>query len=214
MTFAVVELGEALAGMAQFVGLTNLVSEDFVGLRRSALDYSGWWSFDTTEAIARYVPLALSVDPFLDRCMSLDKLIIEGLSEGSLRLSLEAAGAPKSAIAKLRTLKLLDCLVRLTQLANTAALSISEDGTVLWRRLAEESTVPVQPIAHLFALRDVRLLKAHKASDREKRLQAGLERFGIASGETAAGFGKILDQIYDLLIDELREAAAKITAAL
>jgi hypothetical protein len=37
-----------------------------------------------------------------------------------------------------------------------------------------------------------------------------LERFGITAGETAAGYGKILDKIYDVLSNELAKASAKI----
>jgi hypothetical protein len=210
ITFAMAGLGEVLADLARSVGLADLAPEDFAGLRIPALIYRGWWTFDAAEAVARHVPLALSVDAFLDRCMSLDKLVIEGLSEGSLRQTLQAIGVPSDAIAKFRTLKLLDSVVRLAHLADTTALSISKNGALLWERLAKEDIIPAQPVAHLFALYDVRILKAHKAGDRNKRLQDELERFGVAPGEVAAGYGKILDHIYDLLTAELREATAKI----
>src|SRR5262249_10274415 len=84
VTYAVVSMGEALAALAQSVGLTEPRPEDFVGLRRRALEYSGWWTFDDTEPISRHVPLDLSADGFLDRCMSLNKLVVESLSESRL----------------------------------------------------------------------------------------------------------------------------------
>jgi hypothetical protein len=149
ITFSMVELGEELAAGAHAVGLTDLAPEDFVGLRRRALEHHGWWTFDTAEAVARHVPLPLSVDAFLDRCMSLDKLINEGLSERSLRRTLRAIGVPDQAIAKFHSLKLLDALVRLAQFANSTGLSISKDGVVLWERLASEGVTPEQPVAHL-----------------------------------------------------------------
>jgi hypothetical protein len=212
ITFTMVELGEALASLASSVGLADLAPQDFSGLRRSALIYHGWWTFDSTEAIARHVPLALSADAFLDRCMCLHKLIIEGLSEGKLRRTLEAIGVPLAAIRDLGTLKLLDCIVRLAQLASSTGLDISEDGPQLWERLAKDGTVPAQPVAHLFALYDIRKLKAHKVGDCAKQLHNELERFGIAPGEEAGGYGEILDQVYDLLIVELRELTTKIGA--
>jgi hypothetical protein len=114
---------------------------------------------------------------------------------------------PDQAIAKFHSLKLLDALVRLAQLANTTGLSISKDGVVLWERLAKEGVTPEQPVARLFALHDLRILKAHKSSNRDKLVQAELERFGIAPGETAAGYGRVVDCICDGLIAELHYAA-------
>ena len=213
VTFAVATLGEALADIAHSVGLSELAPEDFVSLRRSALEYYGWWTFESTEAIARHVPLALSADAFLDRCMNLDKLAIEGFAERSLRRTLQEIGLPSDAIKAFRSLKLLDAVVRLAQLAGSTGLHISKDGGELWERLTREGTVAAQPVVHLFALYDIRVLKAHNAGDRDKRLQEELERFDIAPGEEAGGYGKILDRVYDLLIAELSEATAKIAAS-
>jgi len=212
ITFAVASLGAVLAVLANSVGLFDLGPEDFVGLRRAALKYYGWWTFETTEAVARHIPLALPADAFLDRCMSLHKLIVEGLSEGNLRRTLQTIGVPPDDIADFRTLKLLDSVVRLAQLAKASALSISKNGALLWERLGKEGTLPIQPIAHLFALYDLRTLKAHKGGDRNKRLQDELKRFGVEPGDAAAGYGRILDGIYDALSAELWEVAAKIAA--
>jgi hypothetical protein len=214
IAFAMAALGEALSATARLVGLIDLMAEDFVGFRRSALEYYGWSTFEIAEPVARHVPLTLSVDVFLDRCMSLNKLIIEGLSERNLRRTLQAIGLPSGEIREFGTLKLLDCIVRLAQLAVSTGLNLSKDGSELWKRLASKGTVPAQPIAHLFALYGLRVLKAHKADDRHKRLQDELKRFGIVTGEEAEGYGRILDQIYDLLIAELREAIAKVTGEL
>jgi hypothetical protein len=211
--FAVAGLGEALAAMARSVGLHDLSPEDFVGLRRSTLDYRGWWTFDTIEAVARHVPLSLSVDGFLDRCMSLDKLVVEGLSEGSLRRILQAVEVPSGDIGDFRTLKLLDSVVRLAQLAGVTALNLSSDGALLWHRLAEKPAMSGNPLSRLFALHELRILKGHKSGKRNERLRNELERFGIAYGGAAGGFGEILDEIYDLLIVELHDAAVTITAA-
>jgi len=196
LTYAVVLLGENLANLAQAVGL----SEGFVSLRRSDLDYKGWWSFPDAEAIGRHVPLDMPLDAFLDRCLSINKLAVEGLVERSLRAMLHALGVPPNE--KLGTLKLLDCIVRMCQLANASGLRLASSGAEIWRRLSKEGTNPPQPIAHLFALYDMRILKAHRSEDQTK-LASCLGRFGIATTETAGGFGLVLDRIYDALIAEL-----------
>jgi len=212
VTFAVVSMGETLAALAQSVGLTDLRPEDFVGLRRRALEYSGWWTFEDTASISRHVPLDLSADGLLDRCMSLNKLVVENLSESTLRRLLAVLSVPADAIATFGTLKLLDCIVRMAQVAASTGLGLSKYGKTIWDRLKKEGTTPAQPIAHLFALYDIRNVKAHKAGDRNKKLAEELERFDITAGEEAAGYGKILDKVYDALSNELGEASAKIEA--
>lgn len=212
LTYALVDLGDALSSLAGNLGL-GISPEEFVSLRRAALDYSGWWTSEVAEPASRNVPLSLSADAFLDRCMTLGKLLIEGLSEAKLRELLLVAGVPAKDIKGLGSLKLLDRIVCLAQLAKSTGLSLAKDGAVLWGRLQKEGTNPAQPISHLFALYDVRILKAHKANDRDQKLQGELKRFNIKPGEEASGYGKILDRVYDALLTELAEVTTKIESA-
>jgi hypothetical protein len=94
--------------------------------------------------------------------MSLEKLIVEGLSESNLRKTLTAMGVPAKDINGFRALKLLDALIRMAQIAKTTGLDVAKDGARLWARLATDGTNPAQPIVYLFALHDVRVQKAHK----------------------------------------------------
>jgi hypothetical protein len=144
--------------------------------------------------------------------MSLSKLIVEGLSESSLRKMLLTIGVPTEAIADFRTLKLLDCLIRMAQVASATGLALSKDGKRIWDRLDKEETNPPRPVAHLFALYDIRLIKAHKTENAHKKLMEELKRFGVTAGQEAAGYGKILDGIYDALYAQLNEATSKIAS--
>jgi hypothetical protein len=211
--YAVVALGETLAALARSLGVVDLEPEHFVGLRGGALDYHGWWSFPATGAVARHVPLDLAVDSFLDRCLGLNKLIVEGLSERALRKTLHGMGIPPKSIKGLATLKLFDCIVRMAQVAHATGLPLSTSAKEVWDRLSEHGTDPLQPIARLFALHDLRLLKAHKFDDQQKLVDQ-LERFGVASGETQSGYGSILDRIYDMLSVELADARVKVEGIL
>jgi hypothetical protein len=67
--------------------------------------------------------------------------------------------------------------------------------------------------SYLFALYDVRILKAHKASERTQKLQGELKRFGIKPGQEGPGYGKILDHVCDALSGELGAIATKIEPA-
>jgi hypothetical protein len=212
ITYALVDLGEALSSLAQSLGIA-ISPEEFVGLRGAALDYSGWWTSEIAEPVSRNAPLSMPADAFLDRCMSLGKLLIESLSEAKLRVLLQAIGVPAKDIKELGTLKLLDRIVCLAQLAAATGLTLADDGVLLWERLSKEGTNPAQPISHLFALYDVRILQAHKANDRNQKLQVELKRFGIKPGQENPGYGRILDQVYDSLSAELAEIATKIESA-
>jgi hypothetical protein len=214
VTYAVVGLGERLEELADAVGLQEMKAESFVGLRRAALDYSGWWTFETINPISRHARVDLTGDGFIDRCLHLDQVVREALKEAALRRLLVGLGVPQDDIAELQSMKLLDRLVCMAQVANKTGLSLVKNGAEIWRRLGKEGTEPKQPIVHMFALYDIRQLKAHAAQERYEELTEELERFGVGKGEEGAGYGKILDQVYDLLSKELTQAAKTIEAAL
>lgn len=213
IVFALVDLGEALASLSSSVELLDRLPEHFIGLRRHALEYHGWWTFDEIALISRHVPISLSMDAFLDRCLNLHKLVVENLSEKLLRETIIAFGIPAEQVTNLGTLKLLNLIVCMAQVATATGLSLRNEGIEVWNRLAREGTNPAQPIAHLFALYDIRLLEAHKAPDRAMKLQEELKRFGVAPGAEAAGYGRILDGVYDQISVELSSAASTIAAA-
>jgi len=151
----------------------------------------------------------MPVDTFLERCLSINKLAVEGLVERSLRQTLDAMGVPSKEIVNLRTLKLLDCVVRMCQVARASGLSFVTSGVEIWQRLSKDGTDPPQPIPRMFALYDIRNLKGH-SSNYQKKLAARLGQFGINSSEAAAGYGRILDRLYDALIAEIESVNEKV----
>jgi hypothetical protein len=209
LTYAIVHLGENLAALARGVGLRELAPDSFVGLRRSDLDYRGWWRFPAAEAIGRHVPRNMPVDAFLDRCLSINKLAVDDLVQASLRRMLHVMGVPPKEIQKFRELKLLDCVVRMCQVARASGLSFATSGVEIWERLSKDGADPPQPIARMFALNDMRNLKGH-SSNYQKKLAAYLGRFDINLSEAAPGYGVILDRIYDALIAEIASANEKV----
>lgn len=214
IVFTIAALGESLSNLAEALSLPGLQPEDFVGLRRRALEYHGWWTFDNIESIGRHIPFSLTEDSFLTRCMNLNKLVGEGLSEKSLRLVLRALGVPAKAVESLGSLKLLDCVVRMAQLAEQTGLELALQGQEVWRRLESDGTQQEQPIGRLFALYDLRVLAGHKTGNRHERVTRELKRFGISTSGAGAGYGPILDQVYDLVLRDLEAARSKIDAAL
>jgi hypothetical protein len=213
LTYALVMLGENLAALARVVGLQHLTAEKFVVPRREDLDYTRWWSFTDSEKVARHMPKDAALDTFLDRGLALTKLLIEGLRERTLRATLRGMGVPEDDTKPFGTLKLLDCVIRLCQVAYATGLRFAAGDSTIWGRLSADGTGPQQPIRGLFALYDMRLLKAHRAED-AARLAACLDRFRIDAAETATGYGVVMDRVYDALVVEFRRANETIRAAL
>jgi hypothetical protein len=209
-----VGLGEALADLAEVIGVSGQTSETLVGLDRAKLKYYGLWKESLAERIARHVPLAQPQDAFLSRCLALSKLVIEQMDERALRSMLHAVGVPNSEISGHKALKLLDRLVRLCQITALSGLSFRTDSAELLKRLSEENRDDVpNPLECSFALNDLRQVAAHAVVD-NARLRAALKRFGISPGETAPGYGAALDRIYDALIGELGRVANMIRSGI
>lgn len=203
---AFLELGDELAGVAALLG-AKLGAEDFTGLERADLKYRGWWNGTDVEPITRHAPLDMSRDAFLERCVSLSNLVIEGLSESRIRMLVDQIGVPAADTAKLRTLKLLDIVVRVGQVANSSGLKFGDKQINLWERLTQDGTTPAQPLDRLFALNDLRQVKSHKKKEAAETMKAALERYDLDPARNAAGYGAALDAIYDQLINELQSVA-------
>jgi hypothetical protein len=65
----------------------------------------------------------------------------------------------------------------------------------------------------MFALYEMRILKAHSSDDQAK-LANCLGQFHIDPSEAAAGYGPILDRIYDALIAEFGSVNEKVSEIL
>jgi hypothetical protein len=214
IVFAIAALGESLSKLARDLGQRSFLPEDFVGLRREALKYHGWWTLDELEPIARHIASNITGDDFLNRCMSLYKVVGENLSEKNLRLIVHSLGVPAQEVAEFGSFKLLDRIICMAQVAEQSGLNLARHGKALWDRLDRDGTQPAQPIAHLFALYDLRVLAGHMASDRHQRLGGEVKRFGVTLGRQGVEYGLILDRVYDEVASDLQAAQRKIDAAL
>jgi hypothetical protein len=212
IVYSLAELGNALAGVASSVQGLQLSGTDFVGFDGGALDYGGWWTAEHVEPSARHIPLELAKEAFLRRCNDLHKLVVEGLAERHLRKLLLALGGSGEDLKPLGSLKLLDQVLCLAQLANRSGLQLCEDGTVLLARLAE-GPEPTS-IARLFALHQLRQLADHRAgSSASSRLDSALKEFGLQSSAFSAGWGTALDEVYDGLGQTLETCSALLRKA-
>jgi hypothetical protein len=197
------DLGELIASFASEVLSSALSATDVVRLVRRDVDYHGWWTLPDSEKVARHIPIDLTEDRFLARCAYLHQMVVERWVEKSLRRLLEALGVPAKEIAKFRSLKLLSVLVEMARLANMTGLDCRTQGSAVFSRRAEST--PPAPIARLFALDDLRQLADHRSGGSFRtKLTTALGVFGIDPASAASGYGTLLDQVYDGVIETLQ----------
>lgn len=211
LAFGLLSLGEGLADLGENLSLIDRTSEAFVRLDRERMEYSGWICATDVEAITRHIPTTMPRDAFLERGVSLTKFLIERLDERAIRSILRAMNVPDAKTNGFRALKLLDMVVRLCELSNSTGIRIFAGDASLWQRMSAEESAPSRPLAHLFALYDMRNLKAHRSD--ETKFAAILERFDVELSEAAAGHGLVLDRVYDTLISEIGAASRVIHTA-
>lgn len=208
------DIGELLSSLTEALGLPQRSAAALVGLDRAQLDYAGWWMGPSVEPVARHAPRDMSRDGFLDRCMGLDKLVVEALSERFLRPIVRAISPPPDDIDRFRGLKLLDRLTCLAQVANAGGLSVTRSGEEVAARYYRDGTDPPQPLLRLFVLSDLRQLKGHRKQDVDVGVEGALARLGIDAREAAGGWGTVADQIYDGVIEDLGRLRATLASAL
>ena len=158
-----------------------------MGLDRAQLDYEGWWAGPSVEPLARHVPVDMPRDTFLDRCPTLDKLVVEALSERFLRPMVRAIAPPPGDIDRFRGLKLLDRLTCLAQVANAGGLELATSGEDVVARYDREGTDPPQPLLRLFVLSDLRQVKGHRKQEVDACIEAALARLGTDIREAVGG---------------------------
>lgn len=206
------DLGEALAHLASPVLGQSLRGKDITGLDRTDLNYQGWWRAKHVEPIGRHIPLALDQVAFLARCNDLYKLVAEGLGEAWLRRLLVALGIPPDDIKSYRSLKLLDLLIRLADLAERSGLCL-DDGPELLARLPGAPVT--SPLASLFALTSLRQLADHRMdTSTQRKLDEALKTFDLDPAAYVGGWGAALDVVYDSIGATLETAAATLASAI
>jgi hypothetical protein len=203
---ALLDLGDSLSAVCSDLAKSPVEASKLIRLDRPTLTRRGWWTSADIEAICRHIPAVVSNDWLLARAKALYRAVGEGFSERELRRALSAMGVPSEIMKDLRSLKLLDLLTRLAEVAVANGLRLCSDGPEIYARL-EEAT-PSHPLTVLFALNDLRQLDAHNSDDSTKnRLEAALLRFGVDPATLPSAGGAACDRMYDALTGCLSRVA-------
>lgn len=205
IVYALLELGDALEKISSKATEKAYSSKDLVCLDRNKLEHYGWWNEKLIEPISRHAPPRMKECEFLERCVDLSKVVIDGLSETILRESLVNMEIPREDLKELGSLKLLKILVQKAIISTNSGLSLfTEAGEIEKRR---KENLPETRVAELINLKTLRNYKSHRDN---KEKNNALKYLGIYIQKMVPGWGSALDIVYD----KMAEAISEITAIL
>ena len=194
VTEAITELSERLGG--------GFRQEEIGSLTTSEVHYRGWWSPDVMKPITAVIRLSANQDEFLQRAVTLFKLL-ELIKPAPLRNLVLKVGVASDAIKDFGSLKLLATLCQLAVLAREHGFNLVADPApivAMWdgsRRLPQ--------LEGLFALNGLRLLGAHlSGAEKETKIAAVAGVFEFDVNAAAGGWGYAIDALYDRVISDLR----------
>lgn len=205
---AYLALTKALVCLADHTGM-DYAQDDIGTLTSAEVAYGGWWAPAVMRPLYAVAPLAVSREQFLERGVSLFKLL-ELLKPAALRTIARQLRVPKEQIKEFASLKLLACICQLATIAKKQGHSLSEDPDAVVPRWSSKEEVPV--LQSLFALNRLRVSQAHTpGNEREAKISSAAAIFGIDVKATASGWGHAIDVLYDRLSDDLSEIARLIS---
>lgn len=210
------ELGNLISEIERIATGSSTLPVEIIGYDEPQLKYKGIWSNPYLQRIVRHIATDIGQDTFFQRCIDLENAIIEGLKESYFRHLLINMGIDSDSIKNLRSLKLVYVLVAYAQIANNTGLDIVGDFAEIDKRRQEtnpnlkEGPYINTPVTRLFMLHEFRIGGAHRG----RLVQGLLEKYNIDRASLKAGWGLLLDQLYDDLGGALEEINKTLRRAL
>lgn len=200
------DLGDNLSKLGQVAGIEKSPA-DWVGFDCAKLDYHGWSAYGQLSRLAQVAPRQMTQQAFLSRCKSLHE-IWQRIPDGLLRQLLQAAGVPEDPSKGLKSLKLLEALLNVTQRLDAQ----QEKADALLSKEEPEGWSERNPdMASLFLNNDLRIADAHEAvTDAIKTL----EKMGFEVASLNSGYGLALDFVFDGVIRAFEAANKALTGLL
>ncbi len=163
---AYLRFGSTLERLSMQLG-DQATAAALIGVSKATVEYNGWWILAELAPLGRRVPLDMTEEQFLARCVTVMKLF-EGLSEKRLRRLCLSLGIENGQVKSYKSLKLLGLVIHLCETAQTSGLSLATDREEITARLVPDSGPP-NVLGPLFALSELRGLSAHAAGRRQQQ---------------------------------------------
>jgi len=180
----------------------NLTPIEIISYDESHINKAGILQYPDFTSLTHHVNLSsFSKDQFIQRCKNITKVLVESLSESSLRMVVTQLGFSTETTSPLRSLKLLNLILKYFYVATKAGLNPLRDKSEIISRLNDYKEMDL--LLELFAVNAIRQLDAHKADKSAKqKLNDALEDLGIARASISNSYARACDQVY-LALDEM-----------
>ena len=199
-----VRLGENLSELLERTIGERIDPIEFLPFDREKLAKEGIRDFPIFQRLAQVAPWNMYEQDFLARCKTLNE-IINRIKTGCLKKVLIGLGIENTHIKDLKTLKLLQALLTVTQYFNEQHESIQT-----LPKLDECVNIRVENVslATLFITNDLRNAESHESIEGHLK---HLERAGFEISSVSDGYGNALDFILDGVVRSFYEINTNIT---
>jgi len=176
--------------------------EELCSFLKEKIDYYGWFHFMELRKLGNVAKLESTENEFLNRCRDLYSLF-ESIKEKPLRAFLRKINIQTDEIESLKTIKLLELIIKILKVSIETGLEIASNSTEILKRI--NFPIKLEEISFLFFLYDIRTYASHReGSDTIKKYHHALDFFNIDKDFMKShGWGIAIDKVYDKTIASL-----------
>jgi len=173
--------------------------EELCSFSKEKIDYYGWFHFMELRKLGNVAKLESTEDEFLNRCRDL-YCLFESVKEKPLRAFLRKINIQTDKIESLKTIKLLELIIKILNVSIDTGLEITCNSTEILKRI--KFPIKLEEISFLFFLYDIRTYTSHREGiDTIKKYKESLEFFNIDKEYMKSnGWGLAVDNIMDKII--------------
>ena len=173
--------------------------EELCSFSKEKVNYSGWSHFMELRKLGNVAKLESTENEFLNRCRDLYSLF-ESIKEKPLRAFLRKINIQTDIIESLKTVKLLELIVKILKVSIDSGLKITSNSNEILKRI--NFPTKLEEISFLFFLYDIRTYASHRVgTDTMKKYEESLEFFNIDKEYMKSnGWGIAIDNVMDKII--------------
>lgn len=169
---------------------------------KEKIDYYGWFHFMELRKLGNVAKLESTENDFLNRCRDL-YILFESTQEKPLRDFFEKINIQTDKIKSLKTIKLLELIIKILKVSTDSGLKITSNPTEILKRI--NFPIKLEEISFMFFLYDIRTYASHRErTDTIKKYHHALDFFNIDNDFMKShGWGIAIDKVYDKIITSL-----------
>ncbi|PTB97989.1 hypothetical protein C9994_00075 [Marivirga lumbricoides] len=192
--------GRVLSSLVNRVCDFYFHSPELISLDEKILEYKGYAQDQDVRPIMNHVSSkSFTKDKFISRCKKLNILLVENIREKNLRKVVDHLGFPLKETEKLRSIKLLELILKYFFVAQDSGLHPKHSREAILTRIDEFKDLVTIP--EVLALNTIRQLDAHKSKDFNSKFAKALDSLGIERKSITNNYSEACHEVYDALIN-------------